>query len=159
MVIAADMQHLIAVAMVPLMSDAGGAVAHLVEIGQLLGVEMEEIARGFMLIPIVRFFFLEGSRLGSPCLPKPEAHGGAWHPQLPGDPDRRLASPPSTYGLDDEPKLVASGQAMRLAGAVQESRLALPPKTLDPLVPSPLAETGHGRGCDHGHPRKNPFHK
>jgi hypothetical protein len=159
MVIAADMQHLIAVALVPFMSDAGSSVAHLVEIGQFLGVEVEEIARGFMLIPIVRFFFLEGSRLGSPCLPKPEAHGGAWHPQLPGDPDRRLAPPSSTYGLDDESKLVASRQAMGLAGAILKPGLPLSPKTLDPLVPSPLAEPGHGRGCDDGHPGKNPFHK
>jgi hypothetical protein len=159
MVIAADMQHLIAVALVPLMPDAGSAVAHLIEIGQFLGVEVEEIARSFMLIPIVRFFFLEGSRLGSPCLPKPEAHGGAWHSQLPGDLDRRLAPPSSTYGLDDEPKLVASRQAMGLAGAVLKPGLSLLPKTLDPLVPSTLAEPGHGRGCDDGHPGKNPFHK
>jgi len=159
MVIAANMQHLIAVALVPLMADAGGAVAYLIEIGQFLGVEVEQIAWGFMLIPIVRFFFLEGSRLGSPCLPKPEAHGGSWHPQLPGNPDRRLATPPSTYGLDDESKLVASRQAMGLAGSVLKPGLSLPPKTLNPLVPSPFTEPGHGRGCYHGHPGKNPFHK
>jgi hypothetical protein len=159
MVIAADMQHLIAVALVPLMPDAGSAVAHLIEIGQFLGVEVEEIARSFMLIPIVRFFFLEGSRLGSAGLSKPEAHGGARHPQLPGDPDRRLAPPSSTYGLDDESKLMASGQAMRLAGAVLKSRLALSPKTLNPFVPGPLTEPGHRRGRDDRHPGQNPFYK
>ncbi len=41
--------------------------------------------------------------------------------QLPGDPDRRLAPPPSTYGLDDEAKLVASRQAVRLAGPVSQA--------------------------------------
>jgi hypothetical protein len=75
MVIASDMQHLIAVALVPVMSDAGSVVAHLVGIGEFLDIEVEEITRSFVFIPIVRFFFMEGSRLGSPCLPKPATTG------------------------------------------------------------------------------------
>jgi hypothetical protein len=152
MVIAADMQHLIAVAMISLVPDAGSAVAHLVEIGQFLGVEVKEIARSVMLIPVVRFLFLERSWLGGAGLPKPEPYGGAWHPQLPGNPDRRLAPPPSTYGLDDEAKLVASRQTMGLAGAVPKARIPFVPKAFKPLVAGAFTEPGHLRCLDDGHP-------
>jgi hypothetical protein len=138
------MEHLVPRSTAVLPSITGDPVANLVEVGKLLGIEMEEIAGCFMLIPIVRFFFLEGGQLGSPRLPKPEAHGGAWHTQLPGDADSRLAPPPSTYGLDDEPKLVASRQAMRLAGAILKPRLALHPESLDPFVSGPLAKPSRG---------------
>jgi hypothetical protein len=39
-----------------------------------------------------------------------------------GDPNGRLATPPSTYGLDDEAKLVTSSEAMRLARAIPKAR-------------------------------------
>jgi hypothetical protein len=159
MVIATDMEHLIAAPLVPRVANAGSAMAHLVEVGELLGVEMEEITWGLMLIPIVRFFLDKRGRQGSTGLPEPKAYGRAGHAKLPGNPDRRLALPSSTYGLDDEPKLMASRQAVGLAGAILEARLSLSPKALDPLVPSTLAEPSHGGGSDDRHPGKNPFHK
>jgi hypothetical protein len=55
-IVIADMEHLIAVPLVSLVANAGSAVAHLVEVGEFLGVQVEEIAWGLVLIPIVRFF-------------------------------------------------------------------------------------------------------
>jgi hypothetical protein len=74
-----------------------------------------------VFVAVRRFFRLKGRGPGNPVIPEPEPHGGAWHAQFGGDPDRRLAPPPSTYGLDDEAKLVASRQAVRLAGAILEA--------------------------------------
>jgi hypothetical protein len=143
-IVIADMEHLIAAPLVQLVANPGSAVAHLVEVGEFLCVEMEEIAWGLVLIPIVRFFLDERGCQGSTGLPEPKTYGRAGHAELPGNPDRRLAPPSSTYGLDDESKLVASRQAMGLAGSILEARLALASKPLDPLVPGALTEPGHG---------------
>jgi hypothetical protein len=53
-----------------------------------------------------------------------------------------LAPPPSTYGLDDEAKLVASRQSMGLAGAILEASISLSPEAFQPLVAGSLAESG-----------------
>jgi hypothetical protein len=141
-VIVADVKHLIARLAILVVPDACGSVAHLIEVGQLLGVEVEEVAWSFVLIAVRRLLLLEGRGPGNPCLPQPEPHGGPGHAQLRGDPDRRLAPPPSTYGLDDEAKLVASRQTVGLAGAIPQASFTFVPESLEPLVAGPFAESG-----------------
>jgi hypothetical protein len=51
-----------------------------------------------------------------------------------------LAPPPSTYGLDDEAKLVASRQSMGLAGAVLEARSTFGLEPGQPPIGSARAE-------------------
>jgi hypothetical protein len=55
-IVVADMEDLVARSTAVLPAITGNSVADLVEVGELLGVEMEEIAWGLVLIPIVRFF-------------------------------------------------------------------------------------------------------
>jgi hypothetical protein len=70
-----------------------------------------------------------------------------------------LAPPSSAYGLDDEAKLMASRQAMGLAGTIPETRVSFLSEAVEPLVASPFAEPGHLRGLEDAHPRKNPLNK
>jgi hypothetical protein len=117
-VIVADMEHLVTRTAVPVVPDARGSVAHLIEVGELLRIQVEEIAWSLVLVAVRRLLLLEGRSSGDSGLPKPKAHGGPGYAQLLGNPDRRLAPPSSTYGLDDEAKLVASRQSMGLAAPI-----------------------------------------
>ena len=115
MVIAAHMQHLVAHAPIVLVADARSPVAHFLEVGELLCVQVEEITRSCVLVAVRRLLRLEIRGPGDPGLPQPETNGGSWNVQVSGDMKCRLAPQPSTYGLDDEAKLVASRQSVGLA--------------------------------------------
>ena len=52
MVVAADMEHLIAHTSVARMTDSVGAMAHTVEVGELLRVQVEQVTRSFVLIAV-----------------------------------------------------------------------------------------------------------
>ena len=121
MVIAAHVQHLVALPLVPPVADAIGPMPHFAEVGELLGIQVKEIAWSLVFVAIQRFFLLEGGSLGDPSPSKPEPHCGAGQTQVRSDSDRRLALPSSTYGLDDKAKLMASTKPMRLAGTIPQA--------------------------------------
>jgi hypothetical protein len=60
MVVVADMEHLIACLAILRMANACGSVAHLMEVGKFLGIEVQQVTWSFMLVAIGRFFLLKG---------------------------------------------------------------------------------------------------
>lgn len=60
MVVIADMEHLIASAPVLCVANTCSPVAHLVEVGQLLRVEVKEVPRGLVLVAVGWLLLLEG---------------------------------------------------------------------------------------------------
>jgi hypothetical protein len=70
-----------------------------------------------------------------------------------------LASPPSTYGLDDEAKLMAPGQAVRLAGAILEASGSFGPEPGQPVIGPAGADPNGFSGIRNGPaPFKDAFH-
>jgi hypothetical protein len=137
MIVAADVEHLVARAAILRMTNTCSPVSHLIEVGQFLRVQVQEIARSPVLIAVRRFLILERGSLGDPSLPEPETHGGAGDAQRGGNLDRRLALPSSPYGLDDKAKLVAPRQAVQATGAVLQPGASFNPKSMNPLVSGP----------------------
>jgi hypothetical protein len=159
MVITAYMEHLVASPPVAMMPDAIGAMPRGIEVGQLLGVKVEQVAGSCVLIAVVRLFLLERSGSGDPRPPEPEPDRATRDSKVPGDPDRRLAQPSSTYGLDDKAKLVASTKAVRLAGSVLKPMPALLPEATQPLMTRTLTESGHGGCLKDRHPCQDPLNE
>jgi hypothetical protein len=59
-VVVANMEHLITSTPVLLMADACNPVTHLIEVGELLRVEVEEVAWGFVLVAVRWLLRLKG---------------------------------------------------------------------------------------------------
>jgi hypothetical protein len=59
-VVIADMEHLVARTAVLRVTDSCGSMAHLMEVGELLGVEVEKVTGSFVLIAVRWFLRLEG---------------------------------------------------------------------------------------------------
>jgi hypothetical protein len=59
MVVVADVEHLVASAAILRMTNACDPVAHLVEVGELLRVQVEKVTGSSVLIAVRRFLLLE----------------------------------------------------------------------------------------------------
>jgi len=150
MVIAAHVQHLITLTFVPPVADAIGSMSHFAEVGEFLGIQVEEIPRCLVFVAIGRLFLPEGGGLGRAGLAQPEPHRGPGNSQLCCDPDGRLAPPPSTYGLDDEAKLMASRQTKGPAGIILQTGNPFGLESCQPDIGAPSADPNGFRCCPDG---------
>ena len=158
-VITTYVQHLIALTFVPAVANAVGPMPHFAEVGQFLCIQMEKIPRSLMLVAVGRLLLSESAGQGCSGLAQPETHRGPGNSKLCSDPDRHLAPPSSTYGLDDEAKLMASRQTVEPAGAVTEPGIPTLTKAPEPLVTGPLTEARKTTSFNDCHPRTDPINK
>jgi hypothetical protein len=79
MVVAADVEHLVASSSVLRVANACDPMANLPEVGQLLGIQMKEVAWSLMFVAVRRLFLPEGGPPSDPGLPKPHTHRGPGH--------------------------------------------------------------------------------
>ena len=93
-VVAADMEHLVACAAALLVAVPGHAVASPVEVGELLGIKVQQVAGRRVLLAVIGLLGLESRGLGDAGPAERETHGGAGNAEVSGDADGRLALPP-----------------------------------------------------------------
>lgn len=96
-------------------------MADLLEAGKLLGVQMKEIARTGMLVPVDRLLGLQIQLAGDPSLTQPGSDCGLRQAEIRGNPYAHRAKALASDSFNNHPYGMAPGHSAGLAGAVLES--------------------------------------